>query len=96
MSADDYEENRLHRANMAEEMARFHHAEYERLAPKYGLEVKSWGELTEPEQALFQAVMLELVDKRIIFPASVVSRLQMEIGGIKDAWQTFNRIVGGG
>lgn len=95
MSFYDYEEERLNRANMAEELARFYHSAYKRLAPKYGRKEAAtpWAELSETDKALCQAIMLDLVDQRVIFPASVVSQLRMELDQIKNAWKTLVALV---
>lgn len=100
MSADDYEEGRLHRANVAEEIAREFHEAYERLAPEHGYKTREasavpWADVPENNKALMMAVAMDLVDRRVIAPKAAMQRLNNQLTHIKTVWKSLHTLMEG-
>lgn len=99
MSSEDYEEVRLHRENMAEEIARAFHESYERLAPNHGYKTREasavpWADVPPANKALMMAVAMDLVDKQVIAPYSALNRETLRIIEIKRTWGKLNDLMG--
>ena len=94
MSAEDYEEGRLHRDNMSEELARAFVDSTNRNAKKYGLPpMMSWEEIPDNVKESMKAAFLDMVDVQVISPFSVVNNLRTEIEDIKQIWKTLNAMM---
>lgn len=96
MSNEAYEEGRLHRENMSEEIARAFHAATQKIGPRHGLPlIYEWEDLTENTRASIQEAFLDLIDHGVISPFSVVKQLQIELTEIKQTWGKLNDMLGG-
>lgn len=100
MSFDEYEDARLTRENRAEEIARAYRQSYIDLTPKYynAAELSPgwfcpWLELPERDQTFYRAVAMDMTDKRAIAPWSMVTRLEDELRGIKNAWADLSKLM---
>ena len=94
MSAEDYEEGRLYRENMAEEMARAFCETTNRNASKYALPpMMSWDGLDENVRESMKAAFLDMVDNKIIAPFAVVTHQKREIDQIKMLWHSLNQVL---
>lgn len=95
MGFDLYEEGRLNRENLAEEIARAFHEFSREMAPKHGCKLQAeldlpWAEVPDNYRALTMAVATDLVSKRVIAPWVVVRELQNNISLLKELWRSFN------
>jgi hypothetical protein len=96
MSASEYEEGRLHRENLAEELGRAFHMATADQGRRHGLKpLAPWENLDENVQASIKAAMLDLIDRGHIAPFSVVRQLQIELTNIKTAWKTLRELMEG-
>jgi hypothetical protein len=95
VSSVDYDEMRLHRENMSEEIGRAFHEATSRVADKYGLPPLSpWDDLSNGIRESIKAAVLDMIDHRVIAPFPVVNNLQTELNDIKQTWRTLNAMMG--
>lgn len=95
MSSEE-EDGRLHRENMAEEIARaFHFAAADQGVKRGMLPLAAWDNLDTNIQESIKGAVLTLVDHGVIAPFSVVRNLQIELTEIKQTWGKLNDMMGG-
>lgn len=96
MSSEAYEEGRLYRANMSEEIGRAFHAATAKRGIEHGLTpLASWEDLEPNVKASIQAAILDLVDQGVISPFPVVRNLQIQLNEIKQTWGKLHDLLGG-
>ena len=94
MSAEEYEEGRLHRETLGEAIARAFVDSTNRNAKKYALPpVMTWEEMPDNVKESMKAAFLDLVDTQVIVPFAVVNNLRIEIEDIKRTWKTLNTMM---
>lgn len=95
MSSEAYEEGRLHRENMSEEIARAFHFAAAKSGVTNGLTpLASWEDLDPKIRKSIQEAVLDIIDQGIIAPFAVVNNLQIQLTEIKQTWGKFNDLLG--